>query len=85
VGKLNKNPWGLYDMSGNVYQFCADRYGDYRDGPITDPRGPDTSDLRVCRGGSWGRWASDCRSAYRSKIKLDYRDSILGFRVVLSP
>jgi formylglycine-generating enzyme required for sulfatase activity/serine/threonine protein kinase len=85
VGKVNPNPWGLYDMSGNVYQWCSDRYGAYRGGAVTDPKGADSGDRRVGRGGSWGRTAMECRSAQRFYCPPSSCDSIRGFRVVFSP
>ena len=71
-------------MSGNVYEWVLDYYGDYPTGPVVDPKGPDTASYRVIRGGSWDYDAGDCRSALRYRRTPDYRGSNLGFRFLLS-
>jgi len=85
VGLLEPNAWGLYDMHGNVWEFCSDRYGDYPKGAVSDPSGPSgpKEAYRVYRGGSWGNVAARCRSAYRYLYDPSFRRSI-GFRVALS-
>ena len=85
VGEKKANAWGFYDMHGNVWEWCQDRYGPLPGGSVTDPKGPVFGVNRVLRGGSWGVAASRCRSAYRVWNKPDYRDYTLGFRVVLGP
>jgi formylglycine-generating enzyme required for sulfatase activity len=84
VGKYPANAWGLHDMHGNVNEWCADWYGDYPSGSVTDPNGPATGSKRVFRGGCWGSVAVDCRSAYRYGYDPSIRSFILGFRVALS-
>lgn len=83
VGTLKANGFGLYDMMGNVYQWCQDRYGDYETGAVTDPTGADTGGARVLRGGSWGDLPQNCRSADRIWLAPVDRFFINGFRVVL--
>ena len=84
VGEKKANGWGFYDLHGNVWEWCEDRYGGpLPGGSVTDPRGPGFGVNRVFRGGSWGIAAFRCRSAYRVWNKPGYRDYTLGFRVAL--
>ena len=85
VGSKKPNAWGLYDMHGNVFEWCQDRYGDYPSGSVTDPTGPAVGSGRVIRGGGWSYPAEDCRSADRGWDYPSIRDYGLGFRVCLSP
>ncbi len=83
VGGKKPNAWGLYDMHGNVWEWCQDWYWDYPSGSVTDPRGP-RGLYRVFRGGCWYSTAVSCRSAYRSGYDSSFRISRSGFRVCLS-
>jgi len=82
VGSYPANGWGLYDMHGNVWEWCRDWYGDALGGGV-DPTGPLTGDGRVYRGGSWNDTAADCRSALRDRFDPSYRFNYLGFRPIL--
>jgi len=84
VGSYAPNAWGLYDMHGNVFEWCLDSYASYTAGAVTDPfvtGGPS----RVVRGGSWGNGSINCRSAYRSNAFPGFSNVDFGFRVVLAP
>ena len=84
VGKSKPNPFGLYDMHGNAFQWCEDWYGDnyYAASPTDDPSGPDSGTERVIRGGTWNFRPLGARSAERNKTEPDSRNCSAGFRVV---
>jgi formylglycine-generating enzyme required for sulfatase activity len=86
VGQKLPNPWGLYDIHGNVWEWVQDRYapgyGSAR--PVTDPAGPPTGIGRVVRGGSWHETSTSWRSAMRKEYDPDYRGISIGFRLVLA-
>jgi len=83
VGKKRRNRWGLYDMHGNVWEWCLDWEAAY-DGDATDPTGPLSGVGRVERGGSWYCGARGCRSAYRGNCSPGNASSHLGFRLCCS-
>jgi sulfatase modifying factor 1 len=86
VGQKKPNPWSLYDMHGNVWEWCSDWYDEkyYAQSPAADPKGPDAGSFRVLRGGSWSNDPVYCRSAYRHYGTPTNRNDWFGFRVVLS-
>jgi formylglycine-generating enzyme required for sulfatase activity len=85
VGQKLPNPWGLFDMHGNVWEWCGDWFAAdyYAKSAAADPLGPDTGTMRVLRGSSWCDGEPGCfRCAYRYQGRApDFRDFSLGFRV----
>jgi formylglycine-generating enzyme required for sulfatase activity len=89
VGEKKPNAWGLYDMHGNLWEYCSDWYGDYPEGAVTDPVGPEVRSGRVGpgrvgRGGGWPDEAVTCRSARRTRGHAVFRSQGGGFRLALS-
>ncbi len=91
VGQKLPNPWGLYDICGNVWQWCNDFYkvDYYQESPEKNPKGPEAGDTKVLRGGCWDSTADQCRSSYRYNENPGYSDvcfgyDIYGFRCVRS-
>jgi len=83
VASFPPNAWGLYDMHGNVWEWCQDRFGEYPDHPVVDPAGPSKGADRIARGGGWASFAQYCRSAFRFGFYEVYKNCTVGFRLVL--
>ena len=83
VGTKALNELGIYDMSGNVCEWCSDWYGSYSSDAVTDPSGASTGSIRVFRGGSWSDYAFYCRVAYRFSYYPGYSYNCIGFRIVV--
>ena len=85
VGQKLPNPWGLYDMHGNVREWCEDWFDTYVGGIAVDPQGPATGSDHLIRGGTWDNNARDCRSANRDSAPPGNDNDNFGFRVLLAP
>ena len=83
IGQKQPNPWGLYDMYGNVWQWCNDFYkvDYYQQSPEENPRGPDDGETKVVRGGAWKFSADSCRSGYRYNEAPGYSDVCFGYDI----
>ena len=92
VGQKMPNPWGLYDVCGDLWEWCNDFYkvDYYQESPTSDPTGPSEGETKVVRGGAWRFSAESCRSGYRYNENPGYADvcfgyDIYGFRCVRKP
>ena len=85
AGSLAPNPWGFYDMHGNMGEWCQDWYGEYSSRSETNPEGPGTGSKKVYRGGSWKSAPADIRSASRANHPPGDSSDAIGFRVCRSP
>jgi formylglycine-generating enzyme required for sulfatase activity len=83
VKQLQPNGWGLYDMHGNVWEWCSNWYGDYPNAPANNPQGPSEGQVKIYRGGSWGSDAEVSRSAYRNHLNPNNKSDFIGIRLVL--
>jgi len=82
VGSMPPNAWGLYEMHGNLSEWCGDRYTKYTSDAVTDPKGPEKGNERVLRGGSWRSYPGACRAAFRHKLGSGTASESIGFRVM---
>lgn len=85
VGLKTQNAWDIYDMHGNVYEWCQDWYGSYPTSSLLDPEGPASGFRKVMRGGSWFSSAKACRLATRLHMSPNSKSAFMGFRVVICP
>ena len=85
VAQKHPNAWGVYDMHGNVKEWCQDWFSGYPTNSVTDPVGPTTGNYKVHRGGSYRNHAENCRSAYRYSNTTNLRSLDIGFRVLMMP
>ena len=83
VGKMRPNELGIYDMSGNVWEWCQDWCGNYSSASQTDPQGPYSGSYRALRGGGWNSRERNCRVSTRLKCDPEFRNDNMGFRLVL--
>jgi len=81
VAQFAPNPWGLYDVHGNVWEWVWDRFGDYGEEAVVDPAGPDAGDRRICRGGSWANPGTENGSAMRAAVQATIQQHNVGLRL----
>ena len=84
VGQKQPNGWDLYDMHGNVWEWCEDWYGPYAAKSGVDPAGPEAGEHRVLRGGAWINYGRHVRSAFRYRLSPGFRGGVSGLRLVIS-
>lgn len=84
VGTKQPNELGIYDMTGNVSEWCSDFHAPYTDADATDPTGPSTASGHVIRGGNWDFVNSNCRAVSRNSIDPTFRFDYIGFRLALN-
>jgi formylglycine-generating enzyme required for sulfatase activity len=83
IGRFRPNAFGVYDMHGNLYEWCQDWYGEYPENAVVDPQGPPIGSERVVRGGCWRVGPAGCRSSHRRHLDAKLRSDCVGFRLVL--
>lgn len=83
VGTRLPNDWGLYDMHGNVFEWCLDWFGNYNTNAVVEPRGADGGFYRALKGGSWQYYVYYCRSGYHRNEYPNKSDNNSGFRIIL--
>jgi formylglycine-generating enzyme required for sulfatase activity len=85
VGKLKPNSLGIYDMSGNAYEWCLDWFSNYDTKKAINPQGPATGDFKILRGGSWYDYFSHLSVTNRGNYNPDYMSNLIGFRMLKQP
>ena len=83
VGCKRPNKLGIYDLKGNVWEWCQDFFGYYSDEVQVNPKGPQTGDFRICRGGAWDSSETECTATYRNYLPSSRKRNNIGFRLVI--